>query len=378
MIESATGEMRFKLSGPFDEAWIRRVGTLGETVFRTKVPSHMVAIGLSRHTELLIEALETLFEHDRERLKHHCRTIRRLGMVELELLLTQVRLLDRERAAEARGAQGELFRDEVAHQLRTALDDSARLRSRSDAAGATAAKMRSEASEIASSASQSAVAMGEAARTAIDLSSAISATQIEIAGAAEIAIKAADSSVQALASSEGLSQHAQRIDSVVSLIRAIAGQTNLLALNATIEAARAGDAGRGFAVVAQEVKSLASQTARATEEIAAQVSSIQAASSQTVEANRFIRDAIGEIEGQAHRIRQAMGAQGHATSKILATVEETASSADFMMGRIRRIGERTDTVEREIHSIAESSRDVDGDLNALQNLTADFVARVTS
>ena len=88
----------------------------------------------------------------------------------------------------------------------------------------------------------------------------------------------------------------EAIESILSLIRDIAGQTNLLALNATIEAARAGDAGRGFAVVAQEVKSLASQTARATDDITTKITAIQQATRQTVEANGSIGNGRGSAE----------------------------------------------------------------------------------
>src|SRR6202035_127792 len=94
----------------------------------------------------------------------------------------------------------------------------------------------------------------------------------------------------------GLAQAAQKIGDVVKLIQDVAGQTNLLALNATIEAARAGEAGRGFAVVASEVKSLAVQTAKATEEIAGQIAAVQASTGTAVEATRQIADRMQEIK----------------------------------------------------------------------------------
>jgi len=191
--------------------------------------------------------------------------------------------------------------------------------------------------------------------------------------AAQIATRAADRSVHAVAISEVLSDHAQAIESILGLIRDIAGQTNLLALNATIEAARAGDAGRGFAVVAQEVKSLASQTARATDDIAAKIAAIQAATRQTVEANGAIRDIVGEVQTSAERIRSTMEAQSQTVTMITAAVDETALAADSMSTTISAIRSDTETVAGEIDHLEADFNRVDSELSTLETLTGDFV-----
>ncbi|GAA3846121.1 methyl-accepting chemotaxis protein [[Pseudomonas] carboxydohydrogena] len=131
-----------------------------------------------------------------------------------------------------------------------------------------------------------------------------------------------------------LAQAAQRIGDVVKLISEIAAQTNLLALNATIEAARAGDAGRGFAVVASEVKELATQTSKATEEIAAQVAAIQSATRTSVDAIDEITQTIGRVNEIASAIASAVEEQGAATREIASNVSQAAEGTSEVSGNI--------------------------------------------
>jgi methyl-accepting chemotaxis protein len=170
-----------------------------------------------------------------------------------------------------------------------------------------------------------------------------------------------------------LSGHVKAIESILGLIRDIAGQTNLLALNATIEAARAGDAGRGFAVVAQEVKSLASQTARATEEIAGKISSIQQATQQTVAANGSIQRTVGDVQGSAARIREAMEVQARTVTMITAAVDETALAADSMSSTIAQIRSDTEAVAAEIDRVESGFVRVDDRLSGFRETTAEFL-----
>src|SRR3546814_1941632 len=145
---------------------------------------------------------------------------------------------------------------------------------------------------------------------------AIEQVRTEVESSAGVANLAAEQAGQAVAVTESLSAHAKAIESILGLIRDVAGQTNLLALNATIEAARAGDAGRGFAVVAQEVKSLAAQTAAATDDIASKISAIQAATRQTLDASVSISSTIANVVHSAGRIREAMETQAQTVTGI--------------------------------------------------------------
>ncbi|HEX7742918.1 MAG TPA: methyl-accepting chemotaxis protein, partial [Sphingobium sp.] len=180
----------------------------------------------------------------------------RVGMVDSGLM---AHVLSQDEAEEQRNERlrfGTLFEQRIMSEIDGASHLGESLREQAKDASAATRGMLGKASEVAAAAEQSALAMREAARTSAGLIRAIEDARTEVEGAAEVAQRAALQSGDAVAMSATLTGHAKSIESILGLIRDIAGQTNLLALNATIEAARAGDAGRGFAGVAQEVKSL--------------------------------------------------------------------------------------------------------------------------
>jgi methyl-accepting chemotaxis protein len=175
---------------------------------------------------------------------------------------------------------------------------------------------------------------------------------------------------------EGLAQAATRIGAVVDLITDIASQTNLLALNATIEAARAGDMGKGFAVVAGEVKSLANQTARATEEISQQIAGVQGATREAVAAIETISTTIGRVSEISAAISAAVEEQGAATREIARNVEEAAQGTGEVTANIVDVG-------RAIAAVGDAATDVLGEATELttqaERLAAEvdaFIARV--
>ena len=236
--------------------------------------------------------------------------------------------------------------------------------------------MLSKASEVATASEQSAVAMREAAQTAAGLIRAIEDTRSEVELAADVSNRATERAQEAVEATDTLSEQSKSIESILGLIRDIAGQTNLLALNATIEAARAGDAGRGFAVVAQEVKSLANQTAKATDEIAEKIAAIQSATKASVESNVSIRATVEDVQQSANRIRRAMEEQAQTVTMITASVDETALAADLMSNTISAIRVDTENVVSEISLLEQGFGDVENKISALQANAGRFVGNL--
>ncbi|WP_431271916.1 methyl-accepting chemotaxis protein [Dankookia sp. P2] len=175
------------------------------------------------------------------------------------------------------------------------------------------------------------------AAAAEELASSVNEITRQVTAAAQVARRAVQDAREADGTVNGLSEAAQRIGDVVRLIGDIAGQTNLLALNATIEAARAGEAGKGFAVVASEVKTLASQTARATEEIGAQITAIQAATDRAVQSIKGIAEVVAEVDGISATIAAAVEEQGAATREIARNVAEAAQGTNDVSANIAHV-----------------------------------------
>jgi methyl-accepting chemotaxis protein len=369
---------RAKFTTPIDAAWVHHLSLPGREIFATDITVPLVIDGMARNYALMIERLREAHGGDQPLLARLVDTVQRLCAIEIEVVLSQVAVLRGHAAARERCEASERFQETVVAILEGTVADARALQGKTVTTADAARGMLGKTSEVAAAAEQSAVAMREAAHTAAGLIHAIEEVRGEVEVAARVGSRGVDQSREAVEVSEALSEHAKAIESILGLIRDIAGQTNLLALNATIEAARAGDAGRGFAVVAQEVKSLANQTARATDDIASKIAAIQAAARQTVDANGSIRDTVFEIQSVAQRIREAMEVQAHTVTIITAAVDETALAADSMSGTIASIRTDTVAVASDVEHLESRFRAVDAQLAELQGATGDFVERISA
>lgn len=366
---------RFLYTRPIDLEWMRILNQTAKFIHRLQVAPPVFLMNMYGETHLAVDRIAERFVDDPGFVLFAQRSINMLGGIELELTLSYDNAVRQKRSLAARVSASEAFRTDIGDILSTTRVRSRSLSKQTGATASAARGMLSKASEVAAASEQSAGAMRQAAVTAAGLIRAIADARREVDVAASVATRAADQSADAVAVSEALSTHARAIESILGLIRDVAGQTNLLALNATIEAARAGDAGRGFAVVAQEVKELASQTARATDDIARKIDAIQSAARRALDANGSIRTTVGEVERLAGRIRQAMDEQAKTVTTITTAVDETALSADSMSSTIAAIRADTEAVASEIDAVATGFRDVDDELGRLESTAHDFAAR---
>ena len=360
-------------TGGVDAAWIQSIAEYGRQIYRDKISVPEYIAERNEIANRLVADLTEKFRGDCDNLASCIAAFYRFDIIETDIILAQVAMLEAIEAAEQRGRESSDFELRVAELVRASTDQSTALTERTRSTAASARGMLGKTSEVAAAAEQSAVAMREAAQTAAGLIRAIEDARSEVEVAAGVATRAGDQASQAVKVSQALSAHVEAIESILSLIRDIAGQTNLLALNATIEAARAGDAGRGFAVVAQEVKSLASQTARATDDITAKITAIQLATRQTVEANGSIQGTVEEVQTSADRIREAMELQAQTVTMITAAVDETALAADSMSSTIAAIRSDTENVAKDIDQVEEGFGRFSEQITSFKSTTKAFV-----
>ncbi len=268
------------------------------------------------------------------------------------------------------------FDAKVAGVIQAVASQANQMQSSAQAMSATAEETSKQASAVAAASEQGAANVQTVASATEELASSISEIGRQVSHASEIAGNAVTEAGQANDMVQGLVSASQKIGEIVALINEIADQTNLLALNATIEAARAGEAGKGFAVVAAEVKNLATQTSKATEEIGAQITSVQGATQSAVGAIGSIGKIIGEIDKISTAIAAAVEQQGAATQEIARNVEETAKGTREVSSNISGVTEAAGGTGAAATQVLTASRALTEQASVLKGVVQTFLDNV--
>ena len=277
---------------------------------------------------------------------------------------------------QAMNALADSFDENVSGILKTVASAATEMEATAQSMSATAEETTQQAATVAAASEQATANVQTVATAAEELASSIAEISRQVGDSAKIAEEAAAEAERTNERVAGLSEAAQKIGQVVSLINDIAEQTNLLALNATIEAARAGEAGKGFAVVANEVKSLATQTAQATGEIAAQVTSMQEETEGAVGAIRTISETVGRINEIAGSISAAVEEQGAATSEISRNVQQAAQGTQEVTSNIAGVSQAATETGSASTQVLSASQDVARQSEGLSAAVESFLAEV--
>ncbi|MGD0193022.1 MAG: methyl-accepting chemotaxis protein [Rhizomicrobium sp.] len=285
-----------------------------------------------------------------------------------------------QRRTEARSARmDELTRNfevSVAGVVQTVAAQATQMESSAQSMSATAEETTKQASAVAAASEQSSANVQTVASATEELSSSIAEISRQVSHSNQIASNAVTEATKANEMVQGLANASQKIGEIVALINDIADQTNLLALNATIEAARAGDAGKGFAVVAAEVKNLATQTSKATEEIGAQITGVQGATQNAVRAIGSIGKTISEIDQIATAIAAAVEEQGAATQEIARNVEEAAKGTQEVSANIGGVTEAANGTGAAANQVLTAAQALTGQSGHLKDLVQQFLTSV--
>ena len=315
-------------AGNFDAEFYESVHTIGLMHHKIGLEPRWYIGGYAFVLDRLNDIVLKAYRWSPHRLRATLTALNTSVMLDMDIAISvyqEALLMERERRGRKVDELLQAFENKTGDLVGTVATAAGQLQTTAQALSATTDQTTHQVSNVAAAVEQASANVQTVAAAAEELHSSIAEISRQVTQSSSMAETAVSDAHRTDEIVKALANGAQRIGDVVGLINSIAGQTNLLALNATIEAARAGEAGKGFAVVASEVKNLASQTAKATDEIGKQIAEIQASTGEAVQAIESIAKAIEEISQIVSSIAAAVEEQGSATQEIARNVQEAAS-----------------------------------------------------
>jgi methyl-accepting chemotaxis protein len=299
--------------------------------------------------------------------------------VKMEAMRHEQEAAERKAVADRRAALLKMADDldkSVAHLVGELADSAGDMKSAATTMNGLTEQASHQAVTIADGSREASGSVQTVAAATEELTAAIQEINQQVTRCTAVSRQAVDAATQANADVTSLTESAQKIGAVVGLINDIANQTNLLALNATIEAARAGEAGKGFAVVASEVKQLATQTGKATDEIASLINGVRTTTERSAESIRKIAETIRGVDEIATAIAAAMEEQGAATSEIARNVEQAANATTNVSRTIGELSNATQEVGQSAGMVLQASGGVVQNTDRLKHDIAAFLSQV--
>jgi methyl-accepting chemotaxis protein len=357
---SATKQCMIKnFTSTIDQAWTETSLLIGRTYFNYGVPDSMTVTANIMSTRVMREYIEHILKSEPQKRKRVLDVVEMIRVLEIEFIIAGMTAMRKQQEQNNLDEHGRQFETKVIATVRQIADYSSHLRLQSKNATKESEALLQRSADVGAAATQSNASIQSANLLVRNLTAVMDSAHKGIGNAATTLAKASVDSSTSMKLVSSLADTSREIESIVHLIRKISGHTNLLALNATIEAARAGEAGRGFAVVAQEVKSLANQVSKATDDISQQINSVQAASAQVVQATEAMSTTVASTHKDATAISQDISNQIDTVETISAAMEETVRCAQDTNLNIRHVHESVDLIVHGMSEIDKSTGAVD-------------------